>query len=91
MIHNTRPDRQPAHFHGSRLPSKPEAYLIDFENELSMQEITVPIDLLLPALAERWSKKKVQAYPQTESGNPRHALSRYSIDYENQQRKSEKG
>jgi hypothetical protein len=56
-----------------------------------MQEISVPIELLLSVFAECWSKKKVQAYPQTESGKPRHGLSRYPIDYENQQRKSEKG
>jgi hypothetical protein len=52
MILNTPPERHPAHFHDSRLPSKPEAYLVDFENKFFMQEITVPIELLLPVLAE---------------------------------------
>jgi hypothetical protein len=52
LVLNTPPERPPTDFRAPALSSKPEAYLIDFENELSMQEITVPIELLLSVLAE---------------------------------------
>jgi hypothetical protein len=52
MVLNTPAERTPTDFQAHGLSSKPEAYLIDFENELSMQEITVPIELLLSVFAE---------------------------------------
>jgi hypothetical protein len=52
VVFNTPAERTPTDFQAHGLSSKPEAYLIDFENELSMQETTVPIELLLSVFAE---------------------------------------